>query len=300
MTSSRDSATDFASVEGFIPVTGGSVWYRIAGTGNRTPLLLLHGGPGVPSHYLETLTALADERPVVFYDQLGCGRSERPTESALWRLERFVRELQQVRDALNLSEVHLLAHSWGTMLAAQYLLESPAGVRSAILAGPVLSAPKHRAGLAVLRRRLPADVRAALDTHEAKGTVSDPEYLEAVEYFYARHMLLLPEAPPELKKATEQMGAESYAAMWGPGELMMMGNLRDFDVTPLVGRLRLPILFTAGRADLTRPEEAEHYQRLIPGAQLEIFEHSAHLTMLEEPQAFVARVRKFLREVELS
>lgn len=300
MASSDKSANTFASAEGFVPVTGGSVWYRIVGAGSKTPLLLLHGGPGVPSHYLEKLTALADERPVVFYDQLGCGRSERPTERALWRLERFVREVQQVRDALNLDEVHLLAHSWGTMLAAQYLLESPAGVRSAILAGPVLSAPKHRAGLAVLRQRLPEDVRAALGKHEAQGTVGNPEYLKAVDYFYARHMSLLPEAPPELKEATEQMGAESYAAMWGPGELIMMGNLRDFDVTPLVGRLRVPILLTAGRADLTRPEEAEYYQGLIPGAQLEIFEQSAHLTMLEEPEAFVARVRTFLQEVERS
>src|SRR5262249_24308738 len=78
---------------GMIDVPGGKVWYQIVGSGPKTPLLLLHGGPGVPSYYLKPLAALADERPVVFYDQLGCGRSPAPADSALWTTERFVQEL---------------------------------------------------------------------------------------------------------------------------------------------------------------------------------------------------------------
>ena len=67
--------------EGFIPVEGGKVWYRIAGeTQTGVPLLTLHGGPGYPHDYLEPLEALAAERPVIFYDQLGCGASERPDD----------------------------------------------------------------------------------------------------------------------------------------------------------------------------------------------------------------------------
>lgn len=129
--------------EGYADVTGGRVWYRIVGarTG-ATPLLLLHGGPGAPSYYLESLAALADERPVVFYDQLGCGRSDKPSDPTLWRVDRFVEELGQIREALDLAEVHLLGHSWGTMLATDYMLTRPKGVTSLILASPSLSIPR--------------------------------------------------------------------------------------------------------------------------------------------------------------
>ena len=122
--------------EGYVQVPGGRVWYRIEGSGTAMPLLVLHGGPGATHHYLKPLGALADERPVIFYDQLGSGRSDRPTDTTLWRVERFVEELAQVREALGLREIHLLGHSWGTMLAVDYLLTKPEGVRSVILASP--------------------------------------------------------------------------------------------------------------------------------------------------------------------
>src|ERR1043165_2092344 len=69
--------------EGYIPVTGGKVWYRIVGEGDKTPILCLHGGPGVPSYYLKPLAALSSDRPVIFYDQLGCGHSDRITDTSL-------------------------------------------------------------------------------------------------------------------------------------------------------------------------------------------------------------------------
>src|SRR5689334_14974423 len=94
--------------EGYVNVNGGRVWYRMVGGDNRfarTPLLVVHGGPGIPHDYLTPLEALADVRPVIFYDQLGCGRSDHPTDDSLWNVPRSVAELQQVRDALKLKEV---------------------------------------------------------------------------------------------------------------------------------------------------------------------------------------------------
>ena len=70
--------------EGYVAVPGGRVWFKVVGTGPGTPLLLLHGGPGAPSYYLEPLSALGNERPVIFYGQLGCGRSDRPSNTNLW------------------------------------------------------------------------------------------------------------------------------------------------------------------------------------------------------------------------
>lgn len=109
--------------EGMITVTGGKGWYHIVDAdGEGIPLLAIHGGPGAPHDYLEPLEALADERPVIFYDQLGCGNSERPDDTTLWNVPRFVDELEQGRTDLNHKKVHLLGTSWGTMLAVEYML----------------------------------------------------------------------------------------------------------------------------------------------------------------------------------
>ena len=121
-------ATGLRSGEGFVQTPGGRVWYRIVGSGSRTPLLVLHGGPGVPSTYLKPLAALADERPVVFYDQLGAGKSDHPKDSTLWTVDHYVSELARVREALGLREVHLYGHSWGTVLATEYALTKPKGL----------------------------------------------------------------------------------------------------------------------------------------------------------------------------
>ncbi|MGH2651639.1 MAG: alpha/beta fold hydrolase, partial [Actinomycetota bacterium] len=98
--------------EGTIPVPGGTVWYGTIGDGG-IPLLCLHGGPGMSHDYLDTLADLADRRMVVFYDQLGCGQSERPDDPSLWTIERSVAEVAAVREALGLERMHLFGNSWG-------------------------------------------------------------------------------------------------------------------------------------------------------------------------------------------
>src|SRR5581483_5376882 len=98
---------DQAAAEGYLSVVGGEIWYGVVGAGGGVPLLTLHGGPGFPHDYLQPLAALGDQRRVVFYDQLGCGRSEQPNDPALWQIERFVDEIARVRDALGLERVLL-------------------------------------------------------------------------------------------------------------------------------------------------------------------------------------------------
>ena len=107
--------SNIPSKEGYISVTGGKVWYKQHGTSsvNKNPLLILHGGPGVPHNYLNSISKLADKRAVIFYDQLGCGNSDAPSDTNLWKLSRFVEELQLIIKALDLDKIHLLGHSWG-------------------------------------------------------------------------------------------------------------------------------------------------------------------------------------------
>jgi proline iminopeptidase len=86
--------------EGYVDVTGGTVWYQVVGNGPGTPLLVVHGGPRIPHYYLKPLAGLGKYRPVIFYDQLGCGKSTAPDDTSLWRIHRFVTELGEVRRAL--------------------------------------------------------------------------------------------------------------------------------------------------------------------------------------------------------
>jgi proline iminopeptidase len=292
------SDTGLESEEGFVDVEGGRVWYRIAGSGTATPLLLLHGGPGAPSYYLNALEAVAVDRPVIFYDQLGAGRSDKPTNESLWTVDRFVRELAQVRETLGLDRVHILGHSWGSMLAMDYLLTDPEGVESVIFASPVMSVRRWSEDAERLIAAMPTQYQRSIEENERAGTTGSEEYQTATMEYYRRYLSRSDPWSPDLLEAFENLNEEIYGLMWGPSEFTATGTLRDYDRETELGSLDLPVLYTAGRYDEATPESVEHYRSLTPNAQIEIFEDSAHMTMLDEPNAYVAAVREFLAGVD--
>ena len=284
--------------QGYVDVEGGRVWYRIAGSGSETPLLLLHGGPGAPSYYLNPLEGVSVDRPVVFYDQLGAGRSDRPTDISLWTIDRFVRELDDVRNALGLDSIHILGHSWGTMLAVDYMLTNPEGVKSLILASPALSVRRWAEDADRLLAQLPEELRATIKGHDPDSDADDPEYQEAVMEYYKRYFSRSDPWSPDLIRAFEDLNTEIYGLMWGPSELAATGTLKDYEREDVLPNLDLPVLFTVGRYDEATPETVEHYRSLVPGSEIAIFENSAHMTMLDEPEAYVDVVRQFLNKIE--
>jgi proline iminopeptidase len=284
--------------EGFVTVTGGRVWYKIVGSGRATPLLLLHGGPGFPGNYLTPLEAISSERPVIFYDQLGCGKSDRPADKSLWKVERFVEELGQVRKALGLRNVHIMGHSWGTMLATDYLLTRPVGVVSVILAGPALSIKRWMSDADKLRTALPKEVQDTLARHEREGTTQSEEYQTASQAYLQRYVCRINPLPEELADSIAGEGHEVYETMWGPSEFYATGNLKDYDRSDRLKEISVPTLFTCGRYDEATPESTAWYQSLVPKSKLVVFENSAHMTMLEERDRYIETVRSFLKESE--
>ena len=282
--------------EGYVDVPGGKIWYRVVGTGPGTPLVVLHGGPGAPSYYLESLARLGTERPVVFYDQLGAGRSDHPTDTTLWRIPRFMEELDSLRAHLGLREIHLLGHSWGTMLATDYLLDDPTGVASVILASPALSTARWEADADTLIQTLPDSLQRAIAEGETTGDFGSPAYQAATAAFYA--LYLTRRGGPVVDTTFAHFGAELYGYMWGPSEFTATGTLRDYDRTARLGELRLPVLYTTGEYDEARPATVAWYQRLTPGAQFALIPGSAHLTSVDAPEAFADSVSRFLKDVE--
>ena len=293
-----DQPTGLAPGEGFVDVTGGKVWYRIVGSGERTPLLVLHGGPGVSSVYLKPLEALADDRPVIFYDQLGCGNSPGASDTALWTIERFVGEIAQVREALDLKEVHLYGHSWGTMLAADYMLTKPSGVRSLVLASPCLSAPRWIHDADSLLGTLPDSLQEVIRHHEREKTTDSPEYQSALMVFYGQFFARRQPWSDDLNSAFAQLNQAMYRYMWGPSEFTSTGTLSDYDCTDRLGEITIPTLLTAGQFDEATPATVKYYQSLIPGAEFALLKNCAHLTMHDDPETDIRIIREFLAKVE--
>lgn len=296
-----------AVTEGTVSFRGFRTWYRVVGDlpspAGTLPLLVVHGGPGCPHDYLEDLGALAeagDGRPVVFYDQLGCGRSDRPDDPELWVMETFVEEVAAVREALGLDQVHLLGHSWGSQVALEYALGRPHGLTSLILAGPLASAPVYAAEARRLKESLPAEIQEVIDRHEAEGTTGNAAYEEATMAFYQRWLCRLDPWPEHLLRSFADLRQDVYEIMWGPAEWNVTGNLKDWDVTARLGELDLPVLVTSGRHDLTTPAVVRPLADGIRGAEWVVFEQSAHLPSAEEPEHYRQVLSSFLSRAERS
>jgi proline iminopeptidase len=295
------------SREGFVETRAGRIWYRVVGErpGAAAPLLVVHGGPGLPSDYLEPLAALADERPVVFYDQLGCGRSDRPAApwpAGRWNTEYFLGELWKVRQALDrqpgFEHIHVYGHSWGSQIAVEYALTRPEGVLSWVLADPPLCMPRWLADLARYRAALPAEVRAVLDRCEAEGATSAPEYSRATRAFYDRHFCRVHPWPEPVERALAACNDDVYRAMWGASEFHMTGVLRTYDRSDRLGEIDAPVLFLCGRHDEATPETTAWYQSLVPGAELLVVEEASHLPHLENPAVTLPAIREHLRRAD--
>jgi proline-specific peptidase len=284
--------------EGFVSVEGGRVWYRSVGSGG-IPLLLLHGGPGAGHDYLEPLEALGADRQVIFYDQLGCGRSDRPDNPALWHIERFVAEVNTIRQSLGLEQIHLLGQSWGGWLAIEYMLSHPQGVVSLILASTSAGLPQFVAETTRLKAELPLETYQALQRYEALGEYHHPDYEAAVLKFYKRHVCRLDPWPEPLQRTVANLNGNAvYETMNGPNEFMVIGNLKTWDRTDRLGEIAAPTLITVGRYDELTPTCAETLHRGIPNSRMVIFEQSAHLAHLEEPDRYRQVVADFMVEIE--
>ena len=291
-------------IEGRIPYAGGETWYRVAGDGEepgKLPLVALHGGPGALHDYLEPLEALADTgRRVIFYDQIGCGRSwiEKPPE--FWTVELFVGEVQAVRDALGLDQLHLFGSSWGGMLAMEYALTRPAGLASLVLSSSPPSIPVWAEEANRLRKDLPEETQRVLDEHEAAGTLDSPEYEAATMEFYKRHVCRIDPFPDYVVRTFAGLDEhpEVYLTMQGPNEFVINGTLTDWDITARLGEIRVPTLITAGRHDEFTPRQAQALHGGIAGSELVIFEDSSHMQFAEEPERYCEVVSAFLDRVE--
>lgn len=285
--------------EGFIAVPGGRVYWARMGDGSGTPLLVIHGGPGSGSWGLKVWSALGDERPIIRYDQLGAGKSDHPTDTTLFTVERYVQELQAIRDSLGLDEVHLYGRSWGAMLVEAYMGTTPTGVRSVTLSSPLVTTAQWEADADSLILLLPDSMQQAIARHEAAGTTDHAEYRAAMTEYYARHLGRQPTRDrADADSARQTRGDLVYSYMWGPSEFTATGTLKTFDATEWLRGLRVPTLFVTGEFDEATPASTEMFSTLVPGSEFAVVPGAGHSTENDNPEALLRIVRDFLRRVD--
>jgi L-proline amide hydrolase len=287
-----------------VPFRDHETWVQITMPDSRRdgalPLFVLHGGPGMAHNYVRNIAELAEEtgRTVIHYDQVGCGNSthlpDAPAE--FWTPELFVDEFHAVRETLDIDDYHLLGQSWGGMLGAEIAVRQPSGLASLAICNSPASMALWMAGCAELRAQLPSEIQAALDRHEQAGTVSDPEYVEATNEFYRRHLCRIEPMPQDLVDTIEQMEAEPtvYHTMNGPNEFHVLGTLRDWSIIERLPSISAPTLVVAGEFDEATPAAWQPYVEHIPNAESHVFQDTSHCSHLEKPEEFRAVVAAFL------
>ncbi len=284
--------------EGFIDVTGGKVWYKIVGDKKGTPLIVLHGGPGYPHDYLEPLEDLTVDRQVIFYDQLGCGNSDRPDDESLWNVDRFVDELSSLIKELRLNSYHLIGQSWGSALAASFALTKPQDLKSIVFADPYLSTPIWEEDANRLIKTLPLEFQEVLSKHSDPNILSSEKFKKASEEYYKHFVFRLDPMPVPILRADNKMSRTIYNHMWGSKEFAATGTLKELDLMPRLNEIACPTLIICGRFDEATPEAGKKFKNRLPSAHLAIMENSAHMAHWSDREYYMKTVQNFLDEVD--
>lgn len=266
-------------MEGYVERPVGRTWYRVAGERGRTPLLCLHGGPGSTHNYFAPLERLADERPIVLYDQVGCGKSE-ANGGTSWTLGLFLDELDALREHLGLEHVHLLGTSWGGMLALEHALARQGSIGSLLLSSTLACADDW-----------------VKEVRRLRDAIDGPDE-EVMDEFERRHFFRGRDEPLELERMRAQRSVTVYEAMWGRNEWTMTGALAGWDVRSRLRELTVPTLILRGAHDMSTDRISKTLKDGIPHAREVVFERSSHTPVLEETERYLDVVRGFLYAVE--
>jgi L-proline amide hydrolase len=291
--------------EGRMSWGGHETWYRVLGElddgSERTPVVICHGGPGAAHDYCEPIAKLhRSGRPCVLYDQVGCGKSQHLPDAPadFWTPQLFKDELAELTRHLGIEDRHaVVGQSWGGMLAMEYALDQPAGLRAIVVADSPASIALWISEANRLRADLPPDVQETLTRHEEAGTTDDPEYEAAVRVFYDRHLCRVP-WPDYVARSFAQIAADPtvYHTMNGPSEFHVVGSLKTWDITERLREITTPTLLVSGRHDEATPLIVGQIHERIAGSEWAIFEESSHMPHVEEQEAFLERVEAFLQK----
>lgn len=307
--SSEPAAWSAPEREQMVEVEGGRVWVRINGNldAPEEPVIMIHGGPGGTHMTFGNLLGIADERAVILYDQLDSGKSDHPEDPANWRVERFVSELESIREALGIARWHVVGHSWGSAIALEYTAAHPEHVASTVLGGTFISTPHWIMGTNLLIRDLPDAIGADIIACESE-TPPDEDTCTAANRAFYRAYNGRPDRPAPSARQTAYRAAYGgegfnpvlYNAMWGPSEFRASGSLVGFDATGLLAKVDgSRVLFMVGQYDEAQLDQVRDFVRLTPGAELAVIPGGSHAYASERPRETEALLRGWMERKDV-
>jgi proline iminopeptidase len=284
--------------EGYLDVVGGKIWYEVVGEGPNPPVLLLHGGPGSASFGFDPLRDLEYDGPIIFWDQLGCGRSDAISDTTLMTIENFVDQTEKLRIQLELEDFVLYGHSWGTMLGIDYYLAYPDEVKAIVFSSPLFSTDSWMADADSLIATMPDTIQRSIRYYESIGEYENAEYKAATEHYYDQFVTRKPKSKADRSQMKLSDGSNVYGYMWGPSEFTSTGTLRDFDRMEELNGITVPTLLVCGEYDEASPRTVQGYSKMIPTSKFEVISNAAHSTLNDNPQEMLKVIGDFLETVK--
>ncbi len=286
------------------PVGTFKVWTKRFGNNPRIKILLLHGGPAMTHEYMECFETFFQKEGFEFYeyDQLGSYYSDQPKDSSLWTTERFVEEVEQVRQAIGAdsSNFYVLGNSWGGILAMEYALKYQRHLKGLLVANMVASAPEYgQYAQEVLAKQMKPEVLAEIRSLEANKDFSNPRYMELlIPNFYQEHLCRLKEWPDAFNRSMKHVNSDIYTMMQGPSEFGVSGRLANWDIKNRLHEIAVPTLMVGAHYDTMDPAAMEEQSKRVQNGRYLYCPNGSHLSMWDDQQVFMKGVIKFIKEVD--
>jgi proline iminopeptidase len=285
-----------------------SVWTKRVGNNPDVKVLLLHGGPGANHAYFECFDSYFPGAGIeyYYYDQLGSRLSDVPTDESLWTIDRFVDEVEQVRQALGLGKdnFYILGHSWGGILGIEYALKHQDKMNGLVISNMMASIADYNAyAQTVLGPALDPDTLATILKYEEAEDFGNPNYLNTIyNNYYPRHVLRMPldEWPEPVNRGFDGLNEQIYVGMQGPSEFGIKGDasLKDWDRMADLKNITIPVLTIGGNHDTMDPEHMRAMAEEFPnGSHLNCPEGS-HFSFYDDQKTYFEGLIEWIRTTE--
>jgi len=275
------------------------VWTKRMGSG-PVKVLLLHGGPGFTHDYLEAMESFLPQASIemVYYDQLGCGNSDVPDDPSLWTLDRYLAEVEEVRQGLGLDNFVLYGHSWGSILGIEYALRYPQHLRGLVISNMTAGTQAYLKHIAALRDQLLSpDERKRLDALEAAKDYDNPDYSRILQQLYPQMMCRIQPWPEPVTRAFRIYNKKIYNQMQGKSEFEVTGNLKGWERWDRLHEIAVKTLVLGSQHDEMAPEDMRKMASMMPNATCAICPNGSHLDMWDDQAVYFDHLLAFLRSV---
>lgn len=288
------------------PVGDHEVWTRKIGNHPTRKILLLHGGPGASHELFECFEDHLDphEYEFYYYDQLGSYRSDQPDDPALWQIDRFVDEVEQVRTALGLnrSNFYLLGQSWGGLLAMEYALAHQQHLKALVISNMMSSCPAYNAyARDVLMPGMDPAVLTEIQGYEDREDYDNPRFTELLtEHHYVHHVMRAPSAqwPEAVVRGLQRINPNVYIPMQGPSELGLKGTLEDWDRSGDLAEIEVPTLTIGANHDTMDPAHLAWMAKQMPRGRNLTCPNGSHLAQYDDPEHYFTGLKRFINDVD--